>query len=291
MLSNLSRQFYDQRVNDRGDKYVIHIRADEYDEHDFVVTPRSSFNQLIVDGKHADNDNLGGYIRRELHKIFPTPAHVDVNRYATSYDRHTHELTIEMPYRTANTADATSAIVNPDCQSTFSYGGLFRNTLENVLPTTSPHVNPSTSRTLFDRNATSNTSVPAPSTDLLIQSTTKPFDFDRFNQSAFRPQILSSNINDNHLSTKTLAMSLDMRDYRPEDIKVTIKDQELIVKAERKIESDTRKSRVSFFQATSLPPKTAIESLKSSFVNGRLLIEAPYVDLHDKSFDNMKTIW
>ena len=78
-------------------------------------------------------------------------------------------------------------------------------------------------------------------------------------------------------------MSLDLSDYQPEDIKISVKDQELIVKAERKIETDTRKSRTSFFQSTSLPPQTDIEHLQSNYIDGKLIIEAPYLDKRIKT--------
>ncbi|CAF3919117.1 unnamed protein product [Rotaria magnacalcarata] len=83
-------------------------------------------------------------------------------------------------------------------------------------------------------------------------------------------------------------MFLDLSDYQPEDIKVSVQDQELIVKAERKVETDTRKSRTSFFQSTSLPPQTDIENLKSNYIDGKLIIEAPYLEKRIATLHNQE---
>ena len=86
-------------------------------------------------------------------------------------------------------------------------------------------------------------------------------------------------------------MTLDLTDYQPEDIKVSIKDQELIVKAERHVETDSRKSRTSFFQSTSLPPQTDIDRLQSNYLDGKLTIEAPYLERRVKTADQHDAHW
>ncbi|CAF3592976.1 unnamed protein product [Rotaria socialis] len=83
-------------------------------------------------------------------------------------------------------------------------------------------------------------------------------------------------------------MSLDLAGYQPEDIKVSVQNQELIVKAERKVETDTRKSRTSFFQSTSLPPQTDIDNLKSNYIDGKLIIEAPYLEKRIATLHNQE---
>ena len=89
---------YDQRISDQGNKYIIQLKTDEYQENDFIITPRYALNQLIVDAKHREEDSVGGFIHRELHKIFNIPKHIDLNQYAYTYNKNTQELTIEMPY-------------------------------------------------------------------------------------------------------------------------------------------------------------------------------------------------
>ncbi len=258
-LDNMSslRYSYDQRISDQGNKYIIQLKTDDYQENEFTITPRYYQNQLIIDAKHNEEDTLGGFIRRELHKIFLIPKHIDLNKYTYSYNKNTQELTIEMPYLQPNINEIKSNSLQDTNQSlTFSYGDINLNNVGNILPTNTSNIN---------------------RLDSSIDNT-KSFDFDSFHRSAFRPQIISTSTNENKL-----LMTLDLSDYQPEDIKISIKDQELIVKAERKIETDTKKSRTSFFQSTTLPPQTDIEHLKSNYINGKLIIEAPYPDRRNKT--------
>ncbi len=248
---------YDQRISDQGNKYIIQLKTDDYQENDFIITPHLSQNQLIIDAKHNEEDSSGGFVRRELHKIFLIPKHIDLNKYTYSYNKNTQELTIEMPYLQVNTNETKS-----DPSLTFSYRDLNLTNEANILPTIDSHHS-----NIRNEEAQESTN-----------QISKPFDFDLFHRSAFRPQIIQTPSNENKL-----LMSLDLGDYQPEDIKISIKDQELIVKAERKIQTDTRKSRTSFFQSTTLPPHTDIEHLKSDFTNGKLIIEAPYLDRRNKS--------
>jgi HSP20 family molecular chaperone IbpA len=254
---------YDQRVSDQGTKYIIQLKTDDYQENEFIITPYSLKNQLIIDAKHNEEDSSGGFVRRELHKIFLIPKHIDLNKYTHSYNKNTQELTIEMPYLQFNTTETKSDPLSKQNTSqslTFSYGDLnLTKTTGNTLPIIHSQ----------DRN----TGIPeAKPTDSSIRDS-KPFDFDIFHRSAFRPQIIETPSNENKL-----LMSLEIGDYQPEDIKILVKDQELIVKAEKKIETDGRKSRTSFFQSTSLPPQTDIERLQSNYIDGKLIIEAPYID-------------
>ena len=265
---------YDQRVSDQGTKYIIQLRTDEYDEKEFLLTPVSSLHQLIIDAKHQDEDHLGGYIRRELHKVFPIPKHIDLNQHTYSYDKHARELTIEMPYRQSPLPDLPPKAEVTSQPLTFSYANLYRTTLENVLPT-APTFSSNGLETATVKNE------PRP---------TKPFDFDLFHRSVFRPQIVPTNSADNR-PEKKLLMTLDLSDYQPEDIKVSVKDQELIVKAERQIASDSRKSRTSFFQSTSLPPQTDIDQLRSNYLEGKLIIEAPYLERRAKTVDQPDGHW
>ncbi len=269
---------YDQRISDQGNKYIIQLKTDEYQENEFIITPRYSLNQLIVDAKHREEDSVGGFIHRELHKIFNIPKHIDLNQYAYIYNKLTQELTIEMPYlQTTSTANDTSPIHNTTEPLTHSYEN--RN---NVSTTRSNYYNDSNNPSSIGTATadsklmrSSNTAV-SPTYESSIGSR-KPFDFDLFHRSAFRPQIISATSNNNN-NEKKIIMSLDLSDYQAEDIKVSVKDRELIVNAERKIETGTRKSRSSFFQSTSLPPQTDIEHLQTNYINGKVIIEAPYLD-------------
>ena len=94
---------YDQRICDQGNKYLIQLKTDDYQENEFQLTIDEEKSHLIIDGKHHEEDHLGGFIRRELHKIFPIPKYIDLKKHTHSYNRHTQELTIEMPYLSKET--------------------------------------------------------------------------------------------------------------------------------------------------------------------------------------------
>ena len=190
-----------------------------------------------------------------------------------------------------NDTSFISSIHNTTEPLTYSDENKNKNNGGNNFPTASTrsnHYNDSNNTSNIGTTAvdstllrSSNTAV-APTFESSIRST-KPFDFDLFHRSAFRPQIVRTTSNDNE---KKLIMSLDLSDYQAEDIKVSVKDRELIVNAERKTESGTRKSRSSFFQSTSLPPQTNIEHLQTNYIDGKLVIEAPYLDKTIKTTTN-----
>ncbi|CAF1582217.1 unnamed protein product [Rotaria magnacalcarata] len=298
--STIGTHPFDQRITDQGNKYIIQLKTDEYQENEFTIKPRYSQNQLVIDAKHREEDSFGGYVHRELHKIFNIPKHIDINQFTYSYNKQTQELTIEMPYLQASTTtnenqhnlSFISSTNNTTKSLNHSYENGNRINDENILSTNltrSNHYNDSNHTSGIGTTATDVTFNPslnttaAPIYESSIGST-KPFDFDLFHRSAFRPQIIRTTSDNND---KKLTMSLDLSEYQPEDIKVSVKDRELIVKAERKTETDTRKSRTSFFQSTSLPPQTDIDHLQSKYIDGKLVIEAPYLD---KNSSEGKTI-
>ncbi|CAM4936676.1 unnamed protein product [Rotaria socialis] len=297
--STIGTHPFDQRITDQGNKYIIQLKTDEYQENEFTIKPRYSLNQLVIDAKHREEDSFGGYVHRELHKIFNIPKHIDINQFTYSYNKQTQELAIEMPYLQASTTineNQHSSSFNSSTNNTteslnHSYENGNRINDENILSTNltrSNYYNDSNNTSGIGTTASDVTFNPslnttaAPIYESSIGST-KPFDFDLFHRSAFRPQIRTTSDDNN----KKLTMSLDLSEYQPEDIKVSVKDGELIVKAERKTETDTRKSRTSFFQSTSLPPQTDIDHLQSKYIDGKLVIEAPYLD---KNSSEGKTI-
>lgn len=279
---------YDQRITDQGQKYIIQLKTDEFQENDFILTPRYSLFQLIIEAKHREEDSSGGYVHRELRKIFNIPKHIDLHQYTYSYQNETRELTVEIPYLSTssipNDTSCLSSISNTTELSTHSSGKFHpTSTDDNHFPISSirsdshdDSANSSGIGTDSTLLRSSNTVVP-PTIDSTFAKS-KPFDFDLFHRSAFRPQIVRATSKDSQTNEKKLLMSLDLSDYQAEDIKVSVKDRELIVKAERKIETNTRKSRTSFFQSTSLPPQTDIEHVRSNFDHGKLIIEAPYLE-------------
>jgi HSP20 family molecular chaperone IbpA len=101
------------------------------------------------------------------------------------------------------------------------------------------------------------------------------FDYNRFlSGSDFVTKIIDKEDNQ-----KQLQMSMEMKNYKPEEIKVSVKNNELIVKGERQHKDENRSERVFFFKSTTLPPGTQTEQLQSYFTeDGQLKIEVPYVE-------------
>ncbi|CAF1162525.1 unnamed protein product [Rotaria sordida] len=102
------------------------------------------------------------------------------------------------------------------------------------------------------------------------------FDYHGFVASSdFHPRIVDTY----NSGQKQLKMNLAVKNYRPEQIKVSVKNDELIVQAEH-IYSDSNRSERSFLtKSITLPPGTQIEQLRS-FLNadGQLEIEAPFIE-------------
>lgn len=100
------------------------------------------------------------------------------------------------------------------------------------------------------------------------------FDYPGFLASSdFQPKIVDTENNE-----KQLELSVDMKNYRPEEIKVSVKNDELIVKGERRHTDANHFERSFFFKSTKLPPGTQIEQLQSFRTDdGRLKIQAPFI--------------
>lgn len=114
------------------------------------------------------------------------------------------------------------------------------------------------------------------------------FDYHQFlSGSDFIPKIIDKDNNE-----KQLQMSIPMKNYKPDEIKVSVKNNELIVKGERQHKDENHSERVFFFKATKLPPGTQAEQLQSYLTDdGQLKIEAPYVEQKEqgaKPIENQK---
>jgi HSP20 family molecular chaperone IbpA len=74
-----------------------------------------------------------------------------------------------------------------------------------------------------------------------------------------------------------LEMVVDMKNYRPEDINVSVTNNELIIKGEHQHNDGNRSERSTFFRSTTLPPGIQVNKLESHLNDdGQLKIEAPY---------------
>ena len=92
--------------------------------------------------------------------------------------------------------------------------------------------------------------------------------------SDFQPRIVNKGNNQ-----KQLEVNVDMKNYRPEEIKVSVKNNQLIIQGEHQQKDTNRSERSSFFKSTTLPPGTQLEQLESRLTDdGQLKIEAPFVE-------------
>lgn len=101
------------------------------------------------------------------------------------------------------------------------------------------------------------------------------FDYPGFlNASDFQPKIVDKGNNE-----KKLEMTVGMKNYRPQEIKVSVKNNELIVQGEHRHKDANRSERTYFFKSTTLPPGTQVDHLQSHLTDdGQLKIEAPFVE-------------
>jgi len=134
------------------------------------------------------------------------------------------------------------------------------------VPLNHPHIERRPSQTLSDASTLAQ----------FGQNRDQTFDYTGFVASpAFRPRIVDTNIN----GQKQLKMVLEVKNYRPEQIKVSVKNSELIVQAENVYYDNNRSERSFLTKSITLPPGTQVEQLRS-FLNmdGQLEIEAPFLE-------------
>ena len=92
--------------------------------------------------------------------------------------------------------------------------------------------------------------------------------------SDFQPHIVDKGNNQ-----KQLEMTVGMKNYQPQEIKVSVKNNELIVQGEHKHKDENRSERSFFFKSATLPPGTQVDHLQSRMTDdGQLKIEAPFVE-------------
>ena len=90
----------------------------------------------------------------------------------------------------------------------------------------------------------------------------------------FRPRIVETGN-----GQRQIKMALAVRNYRPEQIKVSVKNNDLLVQAENNYQDNNRSERSFLTKSIALPPGTQVDQLKS-FLNadGQLEIEAPFME-------------
>lgn len=91
-------------------------------------------------------------------------------------------------------------------------------------------------------------------------------------------------VDDGNNGGKKLQINLPMKNFKPEVVKVSVKDHELTVQAEYNYKDKNRSERSFFRKSITLPPGTQVEELQSQMTNdGQLCIEAPYVERTEPS--------
>jgi HSP20 family molecular chaperone IbpA len=108
------------------------------------------------------------------------------------------------------------------------------------------------------------------------------FDYNGFlGGSDFQPRIVDKGNNE-----KQLEMTVGMKNFRPEEIKLSVKNNELVVQGEHRQNDDNHSARSFFFKSTILPPGTQVEQLQSHLTDdGQLKIEAPFVEQKERNIE------
>jgi len=139
------------------------------------------------------------------------------------------------------------------------------NMLVIEVPVNTPHLERRPSQSLADSHSMS----------LFGQFRDPIFNYTNFIASPdFRPRIL-----DTGSGQRQIKMALAVQNYRPEQIKVSVKNNELLVQAENNYQDSNRSERSFLTKSIALPPGTQVDQLKS-FLNtdGQLEIEAPFME-------------
>jgi len=88
-----------------------------------------------------------------------------------------------------------------------------------------------------------------------------------------------SRVVDKGNNQKQLEMTVGMKNFRPQEIKVSVKNNELIVQGEHRQKDGHHSERTFFFKSAPLPPGTQVDHLQSHLTDdGQLKIEAPFVE-------------
>ncbi len=97
------------------------------------------------------------------------------------------------------------------------------------------------------------------------------FNSEAFYRSAFQPQIFTDD-----RGQKRVEMKLDVNNYSPNEIKVSVNGNDLIVQAEHSVERPpTSSTRAYFYKQITLPANTDLSSLSSQYhPDGKLHITA-----------------
>ncbi|CAF1431303.1 unnamed protein product [Adineta ricciae] len=106
------------------------------------------------------------------------------------------------------------------------------------------------------------------------QNREQSFDYHHFHTSSFTPKVVNG-----EEKKKKLEMSLPMKNYRPDQIKVSVRNNDLIVQGEHMSLTDRTLEKSYFYRSITLPPGTQTDHLQSYLTDdGHLTIEVPYTE-------------
>lgn len=105
----------------------------------------------------------------------------------------------------------------------------------------------------------------------ILPSLPSGFNSDAFYRSAFQPQFFT-----NERGEKSIEMKLNVSNYQPSEVKISVTEHDLIVRAEHKDDRTPKaSSRSYFYKQVTLPPNTDLNSLTSDYLpDGTLSIKA-----------------
>jgi HSP20 family molecular chaperone IbpA len=87
----------------------------------------------------------------------------------------------------------------------------------------------------------------------------------------FHPRIVDKDNNE-----KLLEMTIDVKKCKPEEIKISVKDNELIIEGEHKYKENRYSKRSRFFKSTTLPVGAQVNQISTKLRDdGQMKIEVP----------------
>ncbi|CAF3859103.1 unnamed protein product [Rotaria sp. Silwood2] len=105
------------------------------------------------------------------------------------------------------------------------------------------------------------------------------FNYHHFHTSAFAPKVVDAEEN-----KKKIQMSIPMKNYRPEHIKVSVKNNDLIIQGEHISKDNRHLEKTYFYRSITLPPGTQTDHLQTHLTHdGHLQIEVPFTEYVSKN--------
>lgn len=240
----------------RSETFRIRMALPGYAKEDIKTSVEKG--KLVIFARHIDWITDEDYSASEIKRHFFIPENCNFGEMKTQYDGQ--RLFIDIPLRLPRSRASSS--------SAFSWSD------SHPQRGSEPR---STSRTEAFKGSTSSLAgVPR-----RTQSESEAFDYEQFFKSSFRPSI-----QDVAPGKKKLIMSIPLPNVAPEQINLSLRDNELTLKIEERenVHKEVNfgqgttddQTRLHYVHRTQLPPKTDLDGLRSRLDDGVLFIEAPY---------------